>query len=405
MQMKRIMWICHWESPFINEWKGGMGVYMFNVGRELRRHGYAIDVYTTRRDGRPTVQELAPDFRVIRVDVDGMHEDIRNSDHMHAFSDAVKNYVRRNHERYLLAHAHYFSSHSAGETMRSEGLPYILQLHQLYKPRPALFAEAGKPMETPINPTFFEHEMASVEEADRVIFVSNAQKEVFRKHYYDDQMPKAVDDKIVVIHNGIDTKHFRPATESKIRRLKERYIQDADAHVIGFVGWLSPLKAADMILDGFVELPPELQQKTYVTITGKGPDLGYLKARATELGINQRVRDFGYRTGQGLLDRYQMADLGVIPSVWETFGLCPTEFMSCGKPIIVRKGSGGPEEVAGDTGITFSTPKELADKITMLLNDKNEREHLGKRARKRAVNEFDISYTGENLATEYRMAA
>lgn len=399
--MKRIIWICHWESPYEDEWKGGMGIYMFTVGKELQRHGYAIDVYTPRVGMRPTIQELAPDFRVIRVDVDGTHGDIRNSQHMHDFSEAVRTYVRRNHERYEVAHAHYFSSHSTGQTMRSEGIPYILQLHQLYKPRPALFAQAGIKPEEPINETFFEHELTAVEEADRVIFVSNAQKEAFRVFYYDGQMPKEIDEKIVVVRNGVDIRRFRPATEQRIRGLKKRYIQNPEAYLLGFVGRLSPLKAAGRILEAFSYLDTEHRQKTHITITGMGPDIDFLEKKSKSLRISDRTHFYGYQTGDDLLERYQTVDTGIIPTVWETFGLCVTEFMACGKPVIVWKGSGGPEEVVGDTGLVVSSVEELANTVSALLDDEDRKNHIGQMMRERCVANFDIRFTAENLDRLY----
>lgn len=401
VDLKRVMWICHWESPYEEEWKGGMGIYMRTVGRELTHRGYDIDVFTPRIGDRPAIQELDPHFRVIRVDVNGTHGDIRNSRHMHDFSEAVRGYVRRNGERYGLAHAHYFSSHGTGITMKSEGIPYVIQLHQLYKPRPILFAEAGIEMEVPIDPRFFEYEITAVEEADKVIFVSHSQKEDFRQFYYNGQMPEQVDRKITVVHNGVDTRHFRPAKPGEIRRLKRNYVGYSDAYVLGFVGRLAPLKAAGRILEGFNHLDPKHRQNTHVAVTGEGPDIQHLEKMSRDIGVYDRVHFYGYQTGDDLLDRYQMSDIGIIPTVRETFGLCVAEFMACGKPVIVWKGSGGPEEVVGESGIVVSSSEELANTVTRLLDNKNERRQIGRMARERCVNNFDIRFTAENLAKIY----
>lgn len=388
--MARIMEVCHWENP--REWRGGMGIYMGTLAKELVALGHTVDFYTPRVNGTPHKEEIARGVTLIGLDVDGPEGDIRNPEHMTNFSEALERYVNSSGQRYDVVHAHYFSTHEAGRRIGSlKGIPYIIHLHQLYKPRDTYFRLAGIEAPPPINPQFFEYEITSIEGADVAILVSYSQLEDLQNFYYDGRLPEAVNKKIRVLHNGVDVRHYRPVGERRMRQLKrDGPIGDPNAYGIAFVGRLDRMKATDRIFDAIPYLDSRGIKNAHITITGEGSEAETERLEEASRHLGERVHFRGLRTGEDLLRDYQAADVCCIPTIRETFGLCVAESMACGKPVIVWKNSGGPEEIVGDAGIVVSSKEELGEALYELLTNRDRRIELGLRSRQKCVENFDI---------------
>src|SRR3989344_317869 len=402
---KRLLWLCHWESPYEEEWKGGMGKYMHSLSRELSRNtNTKIDILTPNFSNLPSKQTLhSNQVDLIRLEVPA-HSDIRNPEDMKRYAEAVSEFFDKKGGEYSLVHAHYWSSHLAGEALAAHGLPYILQLHQLDKPMRATFQSHD--LEYRLNEWRHETEKSAVEKADRTIFVSDTQLKEFIEHYYEGKIPAPVKEKIHVILNGTDVNQFKPMSKKGSARLKSKYDLSDNSFVIGYCGRLDPDKAVDRMIHSIPflldKLTPDQIDKIRVMITGKGSDVKYLEKLVRQLGIKDRVQFYGYQTGSELLEKFQISDVGVVTSIHETFGLSATEFMACSKPTIVWKGSGGPEEIVnGTAGRIVSNYQEMADTLYQLYTNPESRKNLGERARRRCIKIYNWKRVAREVTDLY----
>ena len=396
---KKVLWVCHWESPYSDEWKGGMGKYMHTLSGELSKTGFQIDILTPNFSQYPSQQILHPNrVRLIRLDVP-IEEDIRNPRDMKKFSDSVVDYFERNQDEYSLVHAHYWSSHMAGEALSQRGIPYILQLHQLDKPMRVAFQKLD--LEYKLNEWRHETERTAVENADRTIFVSNTQLNEFVRYYFNQDIPKSTLEKINVVLNGVDVKNFRPLNSSQSHVLQRKYDLPENPFVIGYCGRLDNDKAVDRMFYSIPLLLDKLseseRERVKVMVTGKGNDVRYLEKVVRSLGLKKKVQFYGYQTGRDLLEKFQISDVGIVPSIHETFGLSAVEFMSCGEPVIVFKDSGGPEEIVnGTAGNVVDSPEQMADVLQNYFRDSELRKKIGEDGRKRCLQ----LYNWKNVAKE-----
>jgi len=391
-ESKKILWICHWESPYEEEWKGGMGKYMFKLAQELSRDYHKrIDILTPNFGDLPSPQILCPRVNLIRLDLP-VKSDMRNPEDMKKYADSVLEYFSDKQDDYSLVHAHYWSSHLAGEALKEKGLPYVLQLHQLDKPMSVAFREQD--LDYPLNEWRIESERIAVENSDKTIFVSQSQLREFDRDYYGGDIPRSVRNKIVVIPNGVDVDFFKPIRRANLEKLLVNHDLPSDSFVIGYCGRLDSDKAVDRILYSVPmlldSLSGEVADKIRVMITGKGKDVKYLMDVVKELKLGNRTQFHGYQTGRSLLEKFQVADVGVIPSIHETFGLSLVEFMATGKPVIVWKGSGGPQEIVNSSaGFVVGNYEEMAKSLKKLVLNKKLKKKIGLQARKKCIEVYN----------------
>ena len=194
---EKILWLCHWESPYREEWKGGMGKYMSRLAQELSQDfEFSIDIVTPNFADLPSKQRLFPKVNLFRLDIPSK-SNIRNPRDMRRYAEGVLDFIKGQEKDYSLVHAHYWSSHFAGKAVNELGIPYILQLHQLEKPMNSAFNEAG--LKYPVNKWRENQETKAVEDSDKTIFVSETQlrefvNETIGKHKSDQELVKMIEE-------------------------------------------------------------------------------------------------------------------------------------------------------------------------------------------------------------------
>ena len=195
---------------------------------------------------------------------------------------------------------------------------------------------------------------------------------------------KKGDMKFSVIENGIDVEYFRNAEPFGKKEVCGNY-KKGDILLLT-VGSFTPQKNHIKLLEALVILPENYK----LLLCGEGPLENEIKRNVRDLGIEDRVVFLGFRKDVARI--MHTADILVIPSIWEGFGLIAAEGMACGIPIAASDVP-GLSEVVGDAGVKFD-PKEIRDiveKIVTIQSDKISSRiiQLGK---KRATT-FDISRT------------
>jgi glycogen(starch) synthase len=200
-------------------------------------------------------------------------------------------------------------------------------------------------------------------------------------------------DKITVVGCGVNPESFR--TESDAQLFKT-VLCSAHEPLVAFVGRLTPTKGPHVLLEA-VPRVLGLRPETRFVFAGDGQMREGLESRARELGLEGTVRFVGHLRGQVLATFYRAADLVVVPSLYEPFGMVALEAAVCGTPVLVA-GTGGLSEILVDgvTGITVppNDPEALARGIVHLLHNL----HLGRELAAHADARVREQYRWEDVA-------
>ena len=206
--------------------------------------------------------------------------------------------------------------------------------------------------------------------------------------------------RMVAIHNGIDTDHFRFSSVSRIRLHAELGLAE-DVPLLLAVGRLNVQKDHPNLLTAFSALPSSYELAR-LAIIGAGEEEENLKARVIQLGLSDRVHFLGLR--RNVNEWMSAADVFVLSSAWEGFGLVVAEAMACER-VVVATDCGGVKEVVGDAGFLVP-PRDsqlLADALVKALSlPMAEKDKLTKLARSRVVERYSIDSVCEKWLSIYQ---
>ena len=199
-----------------------------------------------------------------------------------------------------------------------------------------------------VNQHIYDIERRGMEEADRVIAVSNYTKGMIMRHY---GIPEW---KISVVHNAVEPKS--PSLPSPLQRKK----------IVLFLGRITLQKGPDYFLYAAKKVL-EHDPDVLFLIAGKGDMEHFIIEKSAELGISRNVLFTGFLKGEELEKAYRMASLYVMPSVSEPFGITALEAIQSGTPILISRQSGVSEVIAHALKADFWDVNDLANKILAVL--------------------------------------
>lgn len=352
---------------------GGMNVYVRSVAERLDRRGVEVDVFT-RCAGRgvPDVERVGERTRVIQVPA-GPCAPVAKEDlpaMLPVFASALLARGEQEGTTYDLVHTHYWLSGSAGEAAKARwGAPLVASFHTLGEVK-----ERALPGGPPEPPERRRGERAVIAEADRLL----APTPVEAGHLVD--LYGADPARIRIVPPGVDLQRFRPgdAAAAKAR------LGLTGRRVAMFVGRLQPLKGPDAailaVADAARRDPDATRDLTLVVVGGPSGDgsLEDLRALATDQGIGERVRFLPPEPHDDLPSLYAAADVLLVPSRSESFGLVALEAQACGVPV-VASAVGGLREVVADgvSGLLAPEPSGLAERLLTVLRDPGLAARLG----------------------------
>ena len=372
---------------------GGLNVYVRGLAQQLvaprlpaGRQGCQVDIFSRAASpGTPELTELAPGLRVIHLRAGPARFLAPESvyKHLDAFEQALLDFNQKDGATYDLIHSHYWLSGLVGERLKAAWrLPHVAMFHTLgeIKNRASLSEH-----ETELR---IRSEQAVIRGADRVICATEQERDLIRKLYAADPA------KVTVIPLGVDLDRFRPADKESARAA----LGLRDERIILFVGRLEPLKGVDILINAAAMLESDVDCS--VLIVGGDPSapaqLRRLRDLARERGIEHRVAFAGAVDHEKLPLYYNAADVCVVPSHYESFGLVAIEAMASGVPVVASRVGGLAGTVKdGETGylVPWLCPEPFAERIDMLLENESRRRNLGEAARE-AVGR----YRWENVA-------
>lgn len=253
-------------------------------------------------------------------------------------------------EEFDLIHAHDWLSFGAGlAAKRVSGKPLIVHVHATE------FDRSGNN----INQEIFNLEKEGMEKADGIIAVSNYTKNMIVSHYGIDP------EKIQVVWNGIESDDYPNRQVGHEQALVA--FKNAGCKLVLFVGRLTLQKGPDYFLLAAKKVL-EYYPKVIFVIAGSGDMENQIVSQAASLGIGDKVLFAGFVRGEQLDMLYQSADLYVLSSVSEPFGITSLESMVNGTPVLVSKQSGAAEALTHALKADFWDIDEMANNILAVLN-------------------------------------
>lgn len=214
---------------------------------------------------------------------------------------------------------------------------------------------------------------------------------------------------VVVIHPGVDTTTFVPASQNAAVRERLGW---TDRRVILTVGALQKRKGQDMLIRALPTIRARVPNVLYA-IAGEGWERSYLEALAREHGVDDVVQFRGAPRFAELVECYQQCDLFALPNRtigwdFEGFGIVLLEAQACGKAVLAGRSGGTNETIKpGVTGelVDCETPEPLAKAVAGLLNAPERLAEMGVRAREWAVGRFDWSVLAREAEEHLREVA
>jgi len=379
---------------------GGMNVYVRELTRQLGKMGIHVDVFTRSQDDHVphVLHELGYGNRVVHVPAGPEHPVPKQElvNYIPQFVEGIKTFACEKGIKYDIIHSHYWTSGIAAAALSDlwGGIPIVHMFHTLGEMKNRIArTDAEREGEYRIN-----GEKQVLRRADRVVVATIAELTQLRFLY------KANQSKLVIIPPGVDVSHFYPipADEAKM------YVGlKPDDHMVLFVGRIEPLKGVDTLIQAMSCVQLKQDQPVHLAIIGGDPaaspqemsaEMARLQKLCDDLAVGQTVVFLGKRDQDKLPYYYSAAQLLVMPSHYESFGMVALEAMACGTPVIASEVGGLAYLVRdGETGFTIpdQEPEALCEKISWLLNDHD----LHKTMSQRAV-EYAQDYAWEKIANQ-----
>ncbi len=361
-----------WELPPHNS--GGLGVVCYQLCEALARKGadiefvlpykadHGIDFMTVTAAHPQNVTEVLKSgiaydsYKYVFTDGHAEVHDIYSQVHM--YEQAVSQLVFQ--RSYDIVHAHdWLTFRAALRAKQTLGCPIVLHVHSIERDRAG--GQSG-------NPLCREIEAISFMLADRIIAVSQHTKNMIIEDY---GIPE---DKIEVVHNSIDPATVEPLDGDNTYKYL-RAMQAKGYRIVVAVSRLTVQKGLPNLLHAAKEVI-QRAPKTLFLIVGSGEQYFELITLAADLGIARNVIFTGFLRGKRWRDAYAAADLFVMPSISEPFGLTALEAVGYGTPALISRQSGVSEVLRNCLKVDFWDIAEMANKITAVVQNDSLRDTL-----------------------------
>ncbi len=373
---------------------GGMNVYVRELSREMGARGYHIDIFTRRADtSSPDIVHSSENVRVIHLQVGpegstGKHDLHR---HLGEIERELLSFQQAEGIEYDLIHSHYWLSGWVGLSLRERWhVPLEAMFHTLGEAKRRVPVAEREPL------CRIEGERLVAQRADRLVCASDHERRLLEDAYGAD--PR----RISVVACGVDLGLFKPID----RKAARDALRLNGKKMVLFVGRIEPLKGVEVLLAAAAQLGGESDFELFI-VGGDGTasaEMRRLQGLASELGLIDRVSFLGPVDHDKLPLFYNAADICVVPSYYESFGLVALEAMACGTPVVASRVGGLTVTVRdGETGylIPWHYPRPFAERMALLLGDDELRRSFGRTARE-AVKSFGWSSIADAVEPLYR---
>lgn len=362
---------------------GGMNVYVRELGRYLGQKGVHVDIFTRSQDEHVphVLHDLGFGNRVVHVPA-GPETPLPKEElasYLPQFAQGILELTAAKGWRYDLIHSHYWMSGVAAQELKKAwNLPLVHMFHTLgiMKQRVARLPQEAE------GDYRLRGERQVLAAADRIVAATPAEMAQLQWLYQADSR------KIVIIPPGVDISRFYPIPKDEAQEVIG--VPPCERMLL-FVGRIEPLKGLDTLIRALAIMRA---QGVYVClmVIGGDPDqasldgqteMSRLKTLCAAAGLEDLVTFIGKRSQDTLPYYYSAAEVVVMPSFYESFGMVALEAMACGAPVVASQ-VGGLAYLVQDGVTGFSVPVDdpqmLADRLTLILSDPLLRQRLGLQA-------------------------
>ena len=326
---------------------GGQVVYVLETARKMAQMGYAVDVWTRGFEGQSECEPLCPHARILRVPCGGEQFIPKEYLYLHLeeWAERALALIEREKLRYLFVNSHYWDGGLAGEQLASQSsIPHLHTPHSLgmwkLKQMTQDYPDSGEGMEQQYN--FSERirlEREMYGRAHKILATTPVQTDLLRSGYGVDS------ERLALVPPGYDDNRYFPVGEASRQAIRHRL--GFQGQVVMAIGRLARNKGYDLLIDAFAlvaERIPDAQLRLAVGGENLGEAeakiLAELWAQTRQLGLQERVKFTGFVEEEDMADHYRAADMFVLSSRYEPFGMTAIEAMACGTPTVVTTHGG-----------------------------------------------------------------
>ena len=379
---------------------GGLNVYVREVANAFSDRGIATDIFTRRESpDDPAIESLAPLSRVIYLPAGRSLDKYSLYSEVPGFAAGVRSFAEREHLSYDMLYSHYWLSGEVACLLRPQmGVAWAHTAHTLGLVKNRTLASGARP--EPALRIRVEGEIA--QQADLLIGSTSDEADDLIRLYGADP------EHVHVVAPGIDLATFQPLDRADARRK----IGYGPGRVLLFVGRLERLKGVDVAIRALALLRDRANDDVRLIVLGEDVRDGdesekeRLKLVASASGVRDRVDFLGSVAHHELPYFYAAADVCVMPSYSESFGLVALEAQACGRPVVASGVSGlrsvVRDEVSGYL-IDDHDPAIYAERIGRLLADPELAQQMGRRGRLLAQR-FSWTRTADRLGNLFEGA-
>ncbi len=393
-------------APLGGPHHGGQNVYVKELSRYLGALGLTIDVYSRRENSDQMDQEkYSRGTQVIRIPV-GPPETIQKEKILSLLMDIaswIPTHQIKSGLNYQLIHSHYYLSGAVGIHLKNTwGIPLVHTFHSLGAIKRESLGGQDQSSDARI---LIEEKLCKI--ADRIIATNPQERDDLIEYYQTDP------DKIKVIPCGVNLDLFTPLPQDQSR---SDIAFSSDDFLITYVGRLEERKGINTLLEAiYLVNDPRIQA---VIVGGPPSDKPFLSwqdlakppfdkyvSLIDEYSIENQITFTGGKSQDELPKYYSAADITVIPSYYEPFGLTAIEAMACGSSVIASRVGGLQSTVIENKVGTFFEPRsapQLAEKIKIVLDQPKMNEELKRNTRPYVEENFGWKTVSRSIAGVYR---
>lgn len=387
-------------------YSGGQGIYLKYLSKALLEAGHEVDVIS----GQP-YPELDPGVRLIKMPGMNLYETGLGSlrwGHLRSWTNIVEwtgkltgafsepycfgrrvyKHLRRHGRRYDIVHDNQCLSYGI-LALQKAGIPLVTTVHHPISSDLSIALAAAKDSTERMLirrwHSFIDMQREVAAKLHHIVTVSERSRQDIAAAF--DIQPSAIH----LVHCGIDTDVFRPIPEI----VKKPY------RIMATVSADQPLKGLKYLLEAMAELLPHYPELTLLLV-GKPKADGESQRLINELGIGGHIQCVSGISTEQLVHYYNEAEVVVVPSVYEGFGLPAGEAMACGTAVVSSEGGALPE-VVGDAAerVPIKDSKAIAAAVADLLNDAPKRQAFEAAGRRRIENNFSWQRAAQEMAVLY----
>jgi len=348
---------------------GGSGIIATELGKTLASRGHEVHILSSDTPFR--LGDYQPGLSFHRVETPA-YPLFREPQYLLSLANKIVQVSRD--EQLDIIHAHYAIPHATAGFLSRQ----VVGAHGGKSPRVVTTLHGTDITLVGSDPSYSEIVAFSIDQSDLVTAVSKS----LRASTYEQLGVKR---DIVVIPNFLDCDIHR---RQDVRDLRTRYVgKDQDAKIVIHISNFRPVKRIDAVMGVFNRIRQKVNAR--LLLVGDGPELGTAYRLAREFGIAPLVHSLGAQ--EEVVRLLSIADLFVLPSAQESFGLAALEAMACEVPVVASRVGGLPEVIEHGVSGFLHPPEaldEMAESGVMLLTDPVRHRAVAQAACARVRNEF-----------------